>query len=209
MEYPHEWCNFINYMKLTTNPEMLRQIIISSITIGIPRYGFVLEADNLFLNVVQANKQSPGAAAAAIESRKSSLVDPSRKFRFNLGNITNLSKYFNEKMQQNRASPTRTASSNTSYTNQVHQANNGVSIDLSEAYEPFIDNLLDLDDKYDLSKYEFGDSTNMAIINRSLVLVSLIESLQDKYFIENFLVKFIMLTCEIVEKVKLWNIRFS
>ena len=56
---------------------------------------------------------------------------------------------------------------------------------INEVYEPLLDNLLDLDDTSDRGQKEYGDSSNMLLINRSILLVDLVKCLDDRFFQEN------------------------
>ena len=59
-------------------------------------------------------------------------------------------------------------------------------LDVNEIYQTRIDDLLDLSDIIDLSKEKYGDSTNLVLINRALILIDLVKYLDDKFFQDNF-----------------------
>jgi len=71
----------------------------------------------------------------------------------------------------------------------------------NEAYEPLIDVLLDLSDIVDLTECQYGDSMNLILINRALVLFDLMKNLDDKYFMENYAFKLGKLIDNIVMQV--------
>ena len=76
------------------------------------------------------------------------------------------------------------------------------SIEVShEVYEPLIDVLLDLSDIVDLTESQYGDSMNLILVNRALVLFDLMKNLDDKYFMENYAFKLGKLIDNIIMQV--------
>ena len=151
----NEWLDFCNSLKMTSNLNVLRSILLSSLTIGLPHY--IIEIRDITLSMKKVTHHD-----LEININKSEYLD-------NLGN-----KSSNE--------PFNLYTSEDSMISKVTKT----LLDVNEIYQNRIDDLLDLSDMVDLSKEKYGDSTNLILINRALILTDLVKYLDDKFFQDNF-----------------------
>ena len=217
----NQWYYLVNYLKIT-NFGMLRPILLASLTIGIPDYNFILSGKDLYLNklepssLVDNKKKSTTTTTTHLvvvdtSQQTTTRSNNSSSKQLNTSNLMASGILNDDRRNQPRQSSVARPQSNltmntlNSAKNDSTAANNNrtIHIDLTEIYEPYIDNLLDLDAKHDSSKYEFGDSRNTLMLSRSLILIDLIKSLEDKHFIELHEINILKLICDFIEKVRI------
>lgn len=149
-----------------------------------PQYEIVMRDDNLYFKLITNDQQSEMTAESQTIPRD--LMDDStlnKKLNFKENLMDNLSQSVSS--FQNK--------SNTSI---------GAA---AEQYESYIDTLLDLSDIIDLTENEFGDTVNLILTNRALILIDLMKNLEDKYFMECLAFKLGKLIDNIVTQVRLWD----
>lgn len=187
-----EWFNFCNYLKLTTNLNVVRVILLSSFTIGMPNYEIIVKDENLYFKIINGNNTEN--ESTTVESQ----TMPPNEFLNETMKSSNSKRQFQEKLITNLQSQ-----SSSSFENNIEKSANSItSIGvINELYEPYIDELLDLSDIVDLSESEYGDTVNLTLINRALILLDLMRNLEDKYFQENFAFKLGKLIDNIVTQV--------
>lgn len=191
----NEWFTLCDYLKMTSNFEVLRPILLSSFTIGIPYYAFEIKETSLSLRRFKQEDLNGLIKKVDFPEFKRFHINQSSKSR-----ATDSSgvKSFRSKLDLPLSDRKQLLSSiSGSALSQVNKE----SIDLSDLYEPLVDNLLDLTDLVDISKLPFGDSTNMLLLNRALILVDLMKYLDDKYFQENFSFSILQIVYNIVIQV--------
>jgi hypothetical protein len=207
MKNLNEWLDYCDYIKTTTNLDVLRTILFSSLTIGIPKYVFELKNDVLTFKKV--NQEDLDAYINKIEYseikqyRNKSLASTS-SIKVTSPKFGNKSKSSFQKksvdlslLQQMQSRASATVSTMSRNQNKDEDE----LLDMSNFYEPFVDNLLDLTDLVDFSDSEYGDSQNLLFINRTLLFDDLMKHLDDKYFQENYSFLLFQIINSIVTKV--------
>ena len=168
MSYMNEWFDICKYIKLSSNMSVLRVILLSSFTIGLPQYEVIIKEDTLLF------KQNTSTDDKS-ERSESQLITTTNKVDSILES-THFHRIFNNLTTQSAGS--------------LMSKSTATSLEVAnEFYEPHVDKLLDLLDIVDLTQTEHGDSINLILINRALVLVDLMKNLEDLYFQENFAFK--------------------
>jgi hypothetical protein len=169
----------------------VRIILLSSFTIGLPQYEIVIRGESLFIKLISSEQRSEtGTAESQMFVQENLLVDDNKS--------TSSKKNFSEKLLTNLNSQSSSSFQNKS----LNTKSSVTSIEVNnEAYEPLIDVLLDLSDIVDLTECQYGDSMNLILINRALVLFDLMKNLDDKYFMENYAFKLGKLIDNIVMQV--------
>ena len=168
MSYMNEWFDICKYIKLSSNMSVLRVILLSSFTIGLPQYEVIIKEDTLLF------KQNTSTDDKS-ERSESQLITTTNKVDSILES-THFHRIFNNLTTQSAGS--------------LMSKSTATSLEVAnEFYEPHVDKLLDLLDIVDLTRTEHGDSINLILINRALVLVDLMKNLEDLYFQENFAFK--------------------
>ncbi len=167
--YLNEWFDLCNYLKLTTNLDVLRSILLSSLTIGVPQYAIEIRETSLTLKKITQHEID-------ININKSEYLEPS------------INKTPNEvDIQPSRISMLSKLSKSL--------------LDVNEIYQPRIDSLLDLSDIIDLSKEKYGDSINLMLVHRTLILIDLVKHLDDKFFQDNYSFHL----CKLVDNIIIQN----
>lgn len=156
MSYLNEWFDFCNYLKLTTNLTVLRSILLSSLTIGVPQYSIEIRETTLTMKRISQHELE-------ININKSEYLNSS-------DNNNKEGEHYNHHPSQN---------------SMISKLSKNL-LDVNEKYQPLIDDLLDLSDIIDLSQDKFGDSINLILINRAIILVDLVKHLDDKFFQDNY-----------------------
>ena len=59
MSYLNEWYELVSYLKQTMSPRVLRSILVSSFTLGIPQFALEIKQTNLNLRRVRDNEIEP------------------------------------------------------------------------------------------------------------------------------------------------------
>jgi hypothetical protein len=201
MKNLNEWLDYCDYIKTTINLDVLRTILFSSLTIGIPKYVFELKNDVLTFKKV--NQEDLDAYINKIEY--SEVKQYRNKSLTSTTSIKGLSPKLNRshkksldisllQQMQSRASATVSTMSR-------NQTKDDEMLDMSIFYEPFVDNLLDLTDLVDFSDSEYADSQNLLFINRTLLFDDLMKHLDDKFFQENYSFLLFQIINSIVIKV--------
>jgi hypothetical protein len=198
MKNPSKWFDFCQYLKLTTNMETLRPILFSSFTIGIPQY--IIEPKNDILKFKMINQKDLeeylNKAQMMSNSQNHSFVE-SISGKELIAPISSEKLFsYRQKSIENQLKVQSCITMSTSHADAKDE-----DLDFSEFYEPFVDNLLDLIDLVDMSKTTFGDTSNLLIINRALLLEDLMKHLDDKYFQENYSFLLFQIVNSIVSKV--------
>lgn len=193
MNYLNEWFDFCDYLKLTINFETLRPILLSSFTIGIPQY-VIEQRDEIIYFRNLKKKQLVKTMPINNEENK--------KLRFSKAELVNLTKQeenlrlFKSPLKSSKIL-TKSFNSQSNHSISSLLSDNRNNFDITESYEPLIDILIDLNAMSDLSKSKYGDSYNILLINRALVLIDLMKNIDDKIFLE----KYSYLLCHIVNNV--------
>lgn len=196
MNFSNEWFDFCEYIKTTTNFDILRSILLSSLTIGIPQ--FVIEYKDEYLILKRINQDDLDSYLTKIE------YSEIKKFKNSTASTVSV-KGKNSSSIPN--SPKKILRLQVDSTNDkqlpsiISSQSNSKTADLTELYEPYIDSLLDLTDLIDLSRSQTGDSTNLLLISRALILIDLMKNLDDKYFHENISYSLCQLINNIVVQV--------
>ena len=203
MKNPNIWFDFCDYLKLTTNLETLRPILFSSFTIGIPQY--VIEIKNeilVFKMINQKDLEEYMNKAQMTNFQENSFVESI------VGKDTT-APINSEKLLSFRQKSENQLKVQSSITLSSHADVKEDDLDYSEFYEPFVDSLLDLIDLVDLSKHPFGDTSNLLVINRCLILDDLMKHLDDKYFQENFSFLLFQIVNNIISKVGIMSLSIT
>lgn len=188
----YEWFDFCNYLQRTTNLNVVRIILLSSFTIGMPQYEIIIRDDNLFFKLITSDQQTDSSTT------ESQTINVQHDLSMMDDNKSTSSKKFQDKLVTNLNSQ-----SSSSFQNRSNTKSSMTSIGAdNEAYEPFIDALLDLSDIVDLTETQYGDTVNLILINRALILVDLMKHLDDKYFMESLAFKLGKLIDNIVTQVR-------
>jgi hypothetical protein len=192
MNYLNEWFDFCDYLRLTINFETLRPILLSSFTIGIPQY--VIEQRDEIIYFRNLKKKQ--------HVKTLPINEESKKLRFSKAELVNLTKQeenlrlFKSPLKSSKIL-TKSFNSQSNHSISSMLSDNKNNFDITESYEPLIDILIDLNAMSDLSKSKYGDSYNILLINRALVLIDLMKNIDDKIFLE----KYSYLLCHIVNNV--------
>lgn len=158
MNYLNEWLDLCDYLKQTSNLAELRAILLSSMTIGVPQYSFEVRQTTLTLKKILQHQLE-------IHIDKSEYLDTNTYTEKNAEGKTDI-------LSLNQASIDDKLSKN-------------LLVDNAK-FKKMIDDLLDLTEMVDLSKEKYGDSTNLILINRALILNDLVKYLDDKFFQDNY-----------------------
>jgi hypothetical protein len=148
-----------------------------------PQYEIVMRDDNLFFKFVTNDRQSEMTVESQTITQDMDENSPAYNKKMN----------FKENLLDNLI----TQSVN-SFKDQKSVTSNGTN---AELYENHIDKLLDLSDIIDLTENEFGDTINLILISRALILIDLMKYLEDKYFMECLAFKLGKLIDNIVTQV--------
>lgn len=190
----NEWFDLCEYLKITTNLEVLRSIFLSSLTIGIPQYAIEIKENTLslirikqedletYMNKIEYSEIKKARSRTRIT--ESSVLKSFRSSKQDLGV---------DKKNQGGILSSRSGS--------VLSQLNKDSVYMTEFYEPLVDTLLDLVELVDLSLTRNGDSTNILLINRTIILVDLMKHLNDKNFQENYSFSLCQIVHSIVTQV--------
>lgn len=180
--YLKEWLDFIKLIRLTTNPSLLRSILLSSFTIGIPTFkiDFSLDEDEEVLTIGVSQLEKTNLKLAKIDEMTES---------------TKLNEMMKDEREENfgggggggtggdNVIPILLDNKNLEF----EDAN-----DFNEVYETLIDDLLDLAADVDttittasvtedLNTYPFNDSVNLKLVSRCIQLVDLVNYLSDDH----------------------------
>jgi hypothetical protein len=195
MNYLNEWFDFCDYFKLTINFETLRPILLSSFTIGIPQYVIEKKDEIIYFRNVALKKQQQDKTIQINN-------EESKKLRFSKAELINMNKQeetlrlFKSPLKSSKIL-TKSFNSQSNHSISSFLSENRNNFDMTESYEPLIDILIDLNGMSDLSKSNYGDSYNILLINRALVLIDLMKNIDDKLFLE----KYSYLLCHIVNNI--------
>lgn len=195
MNYLNEWFDFCEYLKLTINFETLRPILLSSFTIGIPQYVIEQRDEIIYFRNVSLKKQQQ-VKTMPINNEEN------KKLRFSKAELVSMTKQeenlrlFKSPLKSSKIL-TKSFNSQSNHSISSFLSENRNNFDITESYEPLIDILIDLNGMSDLSKSKYGDSYNILLINRALVLIDLMKNIDDKIFLE----KYSYLLCHIVNNV--------
>jgi len=151
----------------------------------------VIRDENLFIKLINSEQRSETCTAESIIKEENTLADEDK--------MTSSRRNFSDKLLTNLNSQSSSSIQNKS----MNTKSSVTSIDVvgHEAYEPLVDELLDLSDIVDLTDSPFGDSLNLTLINRALVLFDLMKNLDDKFFMDNYAFKLGKLIDNIVMQV--------
>ena len=198
MKNPSLWFDFCEYMKLTTNLDTLRPILFSSFTIGVPQYVIETKNDTLVFKMINQQALDEYINKGQAKDSETSSLDESVIAK-DLGPVISQEKLlsFRQKSIENQLKVQSTVTMSGTSQADVRED----EMDMSQFYEPVIDDYLDLIDLIDLSKHPHGDTANLLVINRALLLDDLMKHLDDKYFQENYSFLLFQIVNNIVVKV--------
>ena len=197
MKNPSIWFDFCEYIKLTTNLETLRPILFSSFTIGLPQYIIEVKNDTLVFKMINQKALDEYMNKMPSKDSQNNSLDESviAKDLEPISQEKLLS--FRQKSYENQLK----AQSSVTISGASQAEAKEEDLDMSEFYEPFIDSFLDLTELIDMSKHPYGDTSNILVINRALLLEDLMKHLDDKYFQENYSFLLFQIVNNIIVKV--------
>jgi hypothetical protein len=141
--YLNEWFDFCEILKITTSFDTLRSILFSSFTIGIPMYVIEQKEDFVFFRNVNTKRQQFGTTN---NTNNESPIDETKKTRFSKSELVNNNlsenlRLFKSPLKSSRLL-TKSFNSQSNHSISSFASENRNNIDMTETYEPFIDNLL-------------------------------------------------------------------
>ncbi len=166
---------------MTTNSDILRSVLLSSFTIGLP--DFVFELKDNTLNLRKCNEQELGEYF----NNKIEYAEVKAFLNHQTTDMDNI-------LKKNSQSALSTSEKEP---------------EIADFYEKLIDDLLDLTDAIDLTKSAYGDTLSIIVVNRALILNDLMKQLDDKYFLEYLSLPLFQLTFEIVTRVSFFFLQIS
>ena len=223
----NRWFDFIEYIRLTTNLNDLRLILLSSLTIGISDYSIDIQDNTLSITSSLSKGRIKSGATAKKDNNKDinfslndnvtirTVTSPGLSNKFRLSNKSEITNYNTEintnNMNDNNSIINKSnfkSFTGSQYADSKNQSSTALVVGLAninQVYEPLLDNLLDLNDSSELKKTKKKESLNMMFINRTILLIDLARSLEDKYFIENYLFSLCNIVNDIIIEVSISN----
>lgn len=165
---------------MTMNIAELRPILLSSLTIGLPKYAFELRDKQITI------KRLP-------DSHLKSLSGGDTKDAEMALSLSEQAKSVKEEAHHNQQIYKKQKKT------VVEQLIGINSQNINEVYEPLLDTLVDLSDDFiDVTNSKYSDSVSMILINRVSLFLDLMRNLEDKYFQESLSLPLCDLTNNII-----------
>lgn len=192
MTFLKEWNDLLELFRLTTNFDVLRSIMLSSLIIGIPHYQIDFNESELTLDIKirqNRNSEEEDEDCRREEPTNNQILDSAaterKSYRMSNNEEENNNNNNEEDEIRGKNEDFQTMSAAAFFL--VDQLSDNIDpSDFIQLYEPLIDKLLDLTDSIDLSKTKYGDTVNLMLVNRCLLLVDLVRNLGDRRFLENY-----------------------
>lgn len=203
-----EWHDLCEYFQLSGTSDIVRPILIGNFTLGMPNYRVELRDECLYVNrkstrdeyeyytsrLEYTELRNPSTASSLGNSKHQPTKLSEQQ------SVTNDSLVDAEQLQQRELQRKQQQQHQQQQQQQVSVLNLDDN-STSQFYEPLIDALFDFsNDSLDLSKTKYGDTVNLTLINRTLILVDLVNYV-DKYFAENYSLLFAIKIYEIINQV--------
>ena len=215
MSYLSEWYDLVAYLKQTTNARILRSILISSFTIGLPQFTLEIKQENLVLRRAGDEEIEPylnKVDYAEIRENQSKFVSASMVQNVFAENKANSANSLKSQRMKNEPGKSRSpiSHSQNSYVISILSKSTKPTFDYCEVYEEMVDSLLDLSDVYDMALNNDTDSANLLFASRAIILIDLMKNLEDKYFLENFAYPLCLIVDSAITQVlKFYRFSFS
>lgn len=212
--YLKEWLDFIKLIRLTTNPSLLRSILLSSFTIGIPTYkiDFSLDEDEEVLTIDVTHLEKTNSKLAKIDEMNES---------------TKLNEIMKDEREEDGGGEGGGGGGGTGGDNVIPILLDNKNLefedanDFNEVYETLIDDLLDLAADADtvtttasvntteeFNTYPHNDSVNLKLVSRCIQLVDLVNYLSDDHVLGKCMYQLSTKIYEIVIRVSQWFLLF-
>lgn len=178
-----EWLDFIKLIRLTTNPTLLRSILLSSFTIGIPSYKVEFNVNDngqMLIDMIRLETKNNDALEQPLDSSDNYERDD------DLATVK----------EAREDVPILFDNKNVEFQD---------AASFSEVYESLVDGLLDLNEtSIDLSTLlPYNDSMNLMLVSRCIELIDLVSYLNDDLAFEKCMFQLSTRIYEIVNRVKI------